>query len=920
MTLVAGTKLGPYEIVSPLGAGGMGEVWKAKDTRLDRFVAVKVLPARLSKDAELLARFEREARAVAALNHPNILALHDIGREGEVVYAVMELLEGESLRERLAQGPLPPRKVIELAVQGARGLAAAHEKGVVHRDLKPDNLWVTKDGRLKILDFGLAKQLLRQESALNSQLETEALATGDAGSTERGTILGTVGYMSPEQVRGEAVDARSDLFSFGAVLFEMLTGTRAFARGSATETLAAILRDDPPEPESTASRSIPAGLERIVHHCLEKSPEQRFRSAHDVAFALENVSSASERPAPFTAPFAPENRKTSWRWAGLVSLLVLVACLGAWVAGRRSAAGTGSGSLQGFTTGPDRRAGDGVSHLSIVLPEGDLLAETNRLPLALSPDGRLLAYVGLHDGKRQLFLRTLSEREPVAVAGTDGAVSPFFSPDGQWIAFFAQGALKKVAVGGAGLQVICGDVADSRGGSWGGDGNIYFAPTGSSGLWTVPASGGTAKELTRVDRAQGEISHRWPQVLPDARSLLFTVWTGPGKDERRIVVQSIETGERRVLVPGGDTPRYLASGYLLYARQDALFAIPWRPTQSDIGAAAPVTLPEYPRLENEGAAAYAVSEGGTLAYLAGGPTRYAYRLVWVDRDGNVEPLPFPERDYEAVAIAPDGERAVVQVSEGTVGLWLFDFARHTMTPLVTTGGSSQAPVWTVDGKRIAYRATRSGARTVYWKAADGTGSEEPLMESRGVTETPTSVSPDGEWLIFHDAGGAAKSGNMMWRVSLSGDRTPLPLSQSGASPTSGQVSPDARWLAFMSATSGQNEIYVQAYPGPGPSQLLSNGGGSEPRWSRDGRELFYVSGSRFMAVNAPARPGAPWGEPRVLFEGQFRRASNANSASDVSADGRRFLRIQQSRPDRSQDHIDIVLNWFEELEAKAKAP
>jgi serine/threonine-protein kinase len=422
-----------------------------------------------------------------------------------------------------------------------------------------------------------------------------------------------------------------------------------------------------------------------------------------------------------------------------------------------------------------------------------------------------------------------------------------------------------------------------------------------------------------VEREEGEISHRWPHVLPDARTLLFTIWTGPGKDERQIVAQSLETGERHVLVPGGDTPRYLPSGFLLYARQDSLYAVPWRAGQASVGSATPVTLSEYPRLENEGAAAYAVSDSGTLAYLEGGPTRYSYRLVWVDRDGKVEPLPFPERDYEAVAIAPDGQRAVVQVSEGSVGLWIFDFARHTMTPLVTTGGSSQAPVWTLDGSRVAYRATRSGTRTLYWKSADGTGDEQPMTAGRGVTETPTSVSPDGQWLVFQDAGSEAKGAVTIWRIRLSGDRTPQPLGQPGSVQTGGQVSPDGRWLASVSAASGQNELYVQPYPGPGPSKLLSSGGGSEPRWSRDGRELFFVNGNQLLAMDAPAGPGAPWGEPRVLFEGQFRRGSNANTPFDVSPDGRRFLRIQQSVPDRSQDHIDVVLDWFTELETKTPA-
>ncbi|MFN7964064.1 MAG: protein kinase [Acidobacteriota bacterium] len=329
MSLSAGGRLGPYEIVAPLGAGGMGEVWKAKDTRLDRFVAIKVLPAQLAKDAELLARFEREAKSVAALNHPNILALHDIGKQDDLTYAVMELLEGESLRARLASGPLPSRKAIELAIQMARGLAAAHENGIVHRDLKPDNIWITKDGRLKLLDFGLAKQLLQSAAGLDSQRPTEAITSGDSNTTEKGMILGTVGYMSPEQVRGEVVDARSDLFAFGAVLYEMLTGARAFARNSATETLAAILRDEPPEP-GASGRSIPIGLQRIIHHCLEKSADQRFRSAHDVAFALENLGSGADSAVPFTAPFAPENRRTSWKWAGLVAFFTVGMALVGW--------------------------------------------------------------------------------------------------------------------------------------------------------------------------------------------------------------------------------------------------------------------------------------------------------------------------------------------------------------------------------------------------------------------------------------------------------------------------------------------------------------------------------------------------------------------------------------------------------------
>ncbi len=901
MTLAAGARLGPYEVLAPLGAGGLGAGWEARALRHERLVAVKILPRQLAADPDFLARFERESKAVAALSHPNILAIHDIGTHDEVAYAVMELLEGESLRTRLGQGPLPARKAVELAIQMARGLACAHDKGVVHRDLKPDNLWLTKDGRLKILDFGLAKQVALPDPAMRSELLTEGVVSAAAPATEKGAVLGTVGYMSPEQVRGESVDARSDLFSFGAVLFEMVVGQRAFARCSSSETLAAILRDDPPELATTAGRPLPPGLERIIHHCLEKSPEQRFRSAHDVAFALDSVASGSAPAVPFTAPFAPENRRTTWKWAGLVAVLVAAAGVGSWVVGRRADAG------------PGRSGAGGLAHLAIALPDGDRFADTNRQPLALSPDGTLLAYVGLRDGLSQLFLRRLAEREPVVLAGTEGGAVPFFSPDGQWIAFFADGLLKKVAVGGAGLQVIWRGTWDPRGGCWGADGTIYFAPTNSSGLWAVPAAGGTATEVTRVDRARGEVSHRWPQALDDGRSLLFTIWTGPGLDESEIVVQSLADGERHVLVPGGHSPRYVSSGHLLYARLDTLFAVPWRPPQADFGGAAPTALAVHPRLENEGAAAYAVADNGTLVYLAGGASRYAQRLVWVDRAGRVEALPVPERDYESVAISPDGRQAVVQIKEGSVGLWLCDLARHTLTPFVTDGGSSQAPVWTPDGRRVVYRATRSGSRNLFWKAADGTDAEERLTTRDGVTQTPTSFSPDGTVLAFNENGGPGEGVSRIWTLPLTGDGAPHELLQTPVREMNGQVSPDGAWLAMSSFSSGQSEVHVRPFPGPGASRQLSIGGGSEPRWSRDGRELFYRNRHQLVAVAVPARPELEWGEPQLLFEGAFKEAGNGNTAYDVAADGKRFLRVQQVQPDRPLDHLEVVLNWGDEL-------
>jgi Tol biopolymer transport system component len=878
--IAASTKLGPYELVSPLGAGGMGEVWKARDHRLDRNVAIKILPESLAKNPDLLARFEREAKSVAALSHPNILALHDIGRHDDVSYAVMELLEGESLRARLAEGPLPARKAVELGVQIANGLAAAHERGVVHRDLKPDNLWVTKDGRAKILDFGLAKQTQRADAA-GSDLPTQ-------GGTDRGTVLGTVGYMSPEQVRGEAVDHRSDIFSLGVVLHEMLTGKRAFARASATETMAAILRDEPAELESTAERPIPGGLARIVAHCLEKNADHRFRSAHDVAFALENVSASAPSAAPFTAPYAPQVQPTPWKGAALVAVGLLGAAAAGYLAG--------GWSVPAATPDP-------ILRLALPLPEGDRYVDTNRRPFAISPDGSTVVYVAVRDGRRLLHVRRLGEREPVLLAGTEGAGTPFFSPDGQWVGFMANRMLKKVAIGGSGLETLVRDLGDSRGGHWGADGTILYTPNNMSGIFRVPSSGGTPVQVTRLDAAAGEISHRWPHALPDG-SILFNVWHGPGTDEHAIVVQS-PTGARQVLVAGGDMPTWVPPGRLLYGRFDRLYVVPWKPGSPPPSGAAR-ELPEHPRIENEGSADYVVSEAGTMAYMAGSPKRYALRLVWVDRAGTVTPLPLPERNYLSAVLSPDGSKAIVQIEEGTIGLHLYDFGRGTLAPLATTGGSSQAPVFSPDGRWVVYRATRKGTRDLWRKLADGSGEEAPFVAMPGQILSAMSVSADG--LVAYSSGQ-----NELWVASLEGDPAPRRIVASPADEQamSGQFSPDGRTFAYTRVVAGIGQIVVQPFPGPGAVRQV--GVGMEPRWSKDGRELFFDRDGRMWVV-ARTSDSDEFGPPRELLTGRFRPASNANSAWDVAPDGR-FLRIQQVEPEERLAQIDVVLGFDREVEA-----
>jgi Tol biopolymer transport system component len=889
MPLTPGTRLGTYEIVAPLGAGGMGEVFRARDTRLGREVAIKVLPAVFASDPDRLARFEREAQTLAALNHPNIAHIHGLEESGSVPALVMELVEGDDLSAVIARGALPLADALAIARQIADALEAAHEQGIIHRDLKPGNVKVRGDGTVKVLDFGLAKAL---DPGSLAGMDPAQSPTLTARATQLGTIIGTAAYMSPEQARGKSVDRRADIWAFGAVLYEMLTGRRAFAGDDVSTTLASVLKDE--VDWSALPAPLPPSIHRLLRRCLERDPRRRLSAMGDARLELEEI--AAEAPATASAPLDTRRPRIVPLAVGIAALAVLATV----------------GVTRLLAPGAPAHGG-GLARLAVTLPPGDIVTNADMMPFALSPDGTQLAYVGAHNGKELLFVRTMTEAGPVPLSGTEGARSPFFSPDGKWIGFFAAGKVKKVAVGGTELQVVCDNAWDPRGGCWGTDDLIYFAPTNIAGIWKVPAQGGTATELTRLDRAHGETSHRWPFVLPDHKTLLFTIWTGPGYNECRTVAQSLATGKRRVLMPGGNQPHYLPSGYLLYSRLDDLFAVRWRPSQEDLGGAVPIQLPEHPKMGNEGAGAYAVSETGTLVFLAGGDSRYAHQLVWVDRDGKTELVPAPERDYEAVAISPDGHQAAVQLEAGAEEIWLYDFARQTLAPLVAGNGSSQAPVWTPDGQRIVYRATRQGTRNLFWKPANGAGDEVRLTSREGVVQSPTCVSPDGRWVVYSEGGGFASNGGI-WAVPLAGERTPQTLVNTPAAEQAGRVSPDGRWLAYASNASGVFEICLQPFPGPGPSQQVSNGGGLEPLWSRDGRELFYQKGDRAMAVDVSARGGvAVVGQPRVLYEGAFRRSINANTGYDVALDGRRFLRVRPTQPELPADRIDVVLGWADEL-------
>ena len=868
----------------------MGDVYRGRDPRLGRDVAIKVLPSNASSDPGRLHRFEQEARAAAALNHPNILAVYDVGVHEGAPYIVSELLDGQSLRERLAGGPLPVRTAVDYAVQIAHGLAAAHEKGIVHRDLKPDNVFVTPDGRAKILDFGLAK-LVDQEA---TGVVSSVLPTSPPG-TSPGLVLGTTGYMSPEQVRGEPVDRRTDIFALGVVLYEMLTGRRAFSRETVPETMTAILREDVPDFHLSGSH-IALPLEQVIRRCLDKEPSRRFQSTQDLAFALSTVGNATTSSAVAalgTVPSISSDRRYLWVAVALaIALLAL--------------------SVVHFREPVRAIAAVPVARVAITLPPGNEMAHRFWPALALSPDGSRLVYTALQgNAAPQLFLRVMDDTNAKAIPGTEGAHSPFFSPDGQWIGFFAQGKLKKVPAAGGAAQVLC-DAPGGLGGDWTADDTIYFVPSNTNGVWRIAASGGTPQEVTRLDRSKGEVSHRWPQALPGGKAVVFTVWVGPGWDEKSLQMHVLGTGERRVLAQGAGSGRYVASGHLVYNRDGAqnLMALPFDLARLQVAGGPAVALVEQVWEGGAEGAQFAVSDAGTMAYVSSHPHRYERRLVWIDRQGKVEPTSAPPRPYYDPRISPDGQQVAVSSEESTERVWTYNFARATLTALTSAGVSSQSPVWMTAGMRIVYRGTRLGFRNLFWRAADGSDEEERLTTGENV-QAPVSVSPDGTRLSYNESD--RTTGNDIWMVTLDGDRKRERFLKTSASEANGHFSSDGQWLAYVSDVSGRSEVYVQPFPGPGGKWTISTEGGDEPVWSRDGRELFYRNGNVLMAVPITLQPTFAAGVPRPLFRSDFEPSGTNTSGYDVSPDGRRFLMIQPTEPEQPATQVSVVINWFEEL-------
>jgi Tol biopolymer transport system component len=862
----------------------MGEVYQAHDTKLGRDVAIKVLPEAFAHDAERLSRFQREAKMLAALNHPNIATIHGLEQSGGTSYLVMELVSGETLQERVRRGPLPVGEALTIAKQIAEALEAAHEKSVIHRDLKPANVKVTPEGKVKVLDFGLAKAFegdATSEDFGNSPTLSRA-------ATMKGVILGTAAYMSPEQARGKSVDKRTDIWAFGCVLFELLTGKQAFHGEDITEILAAVVMKEP------AFDALPANISPsirvLLQRCLRKDRPQRIPDAAAIRIEIEDALSA---PATAEPVAAAQGIRALGRRGLTISLgvLVLVAAITAV-------------AIWNLKPAP---APQPVTRTVITLPPGDRLVGPDQPALALSPDGSHLAYAATRGSIAQLYLRSMDSLEARPISGTEGAYAPFFSPDGQWLGFMAGGILRKISVNG-GAAVTLGGLVDPRGASWGNDGTIIFQ-SGSGPLQQVTDAGGAARQLTRVEKE--ESSHRWPDFLPSGQAVLFAGGTGGSSGNSKISAHTIGKGDRRDLIQGGTSPRYATSGHLIFAQGGTLMAVPFDPRKLEIKGTPVPIIEGVAQSTNTGATQYSISATGVLVYLSGGVRGAQRRLVWVNRNGAEQPLTAPGRDYDTPRLSPDGRRVAVEIEDQ---IWLYDLARDTLTRFTFEGNSNQNPAWTPDGKRIAFRSNREGPANLFWQLADGSGGLERLSTNQ-YAQIPRSWSPDGQLLAFHENNPVTQKD--IWILRLS-DRKAEPFLRTPFIEGSPAFSPDGHWLAYVSNESGRPEIYVQPYPGPGGKWQISTESGTEPAWNRNGRELFYRSGKKMMAVDVATQPSFIAGKPRVLFEGEYfvSQFPLTGTAYDVSPDGQRFLVVKEAEQATSITQINVVLNWFEELKQK----
>jgi serine/threonine-protein kinase len=891
MTLAAGSRLGPYEILAPLGAGGMGEVWRARDTKLGREVALKVLPQAVAVDAERLARFEREAQLLAALNHPHIAAIYGVEDSTETKALVLELVEGETLQERIAHGPLPVEEAVAIARQIAEALEAAHEKGVIHRDLKPANVKLTANGDVKVLDFGLAKAL---DPGATSSLSPSASSTLmnsptlTAAGTQLGVILGTAAYMAPEQARGKTVDKRADVWALGCLIWEMLTGQRLYEGETVSDTIAAVLTRTPEW--SALPTGTPAALRELLRRLLERDPRSRLHDVADARIFLDDIA-AGRLPEPAATSTAraahPALRATPW------AIALLALGVAGWAAWR---------------SGPVRESP--ALRFAISSPEGTTVAfEDNYPALEFSPDGRRLAFIARDArGARHLYVRELGEIEPREIPGGLEARAPFFSPDGRSLGFFTFGELKRVSLDG-GTPAVLAQVENARGAAWVDDSTIVFPTATDSPLYRLSASGGAAVPLTTLDAARNERTHRWPAPFPGG--VLFTCDTFESTefyDDARIEAVSLDGARRAVVVERASFARYLPSGELIFARGGSLYAVRFDAktfrTQGD-----PVVVWQGVSTRVSSGAVQFAATADILAYVAGGLSTESGSVAWFRHDGPAEPLDIPQANQvQEVRLSPDGGRlAIITSASPSADLWVIDLAR-SMSNRLSFEGNSWDPVFSPDGKSIAFASARGGARyRPYLKAADGSGAERLLWESEEPA-FPSSFSPDGKWLALEVR--SRSSASDIWMLALDGSAPPRPFVATRDIEWQPVFSPDGKWLAYAANSSGTNQVYVRPFPGPGGLWQLSTGGGEGPRWSSDGRKIYYRFELDIYEIDVDTSHGFAAGQPRRIVGGTV--ATTFNNSFDVAPDGQRVVALHVP-PERERRQISILFDWPAQL-------
>ena len=902
MPLHPGTTLGPYQVTAKIGEGGMGEVYQARDTKLDRDVALKVLPEAFTSDPDRLARFEREAKVLASLNHPNIGSIYGLEEAAGVKALVLELVEGPTLADRITQGPIPIDEALPIAKQIAEALEAAHEQGVIHRDLKPANIKVREDGTVKVLDFGLAKAFQPDAGDLNMSMSPTISLT--AAATQMGMVIGTAAYMAPEQAKGKVVDKRADVWAFGAVLYEMLAGARPFAGDDVAETLARVIDREPDW--AALPDNVPPVLNNFLRRCLQKNPKKRIRDIGDVSLAMEGAfeTAVSTPSGPTVAP-----RLAGWqRPMPLVIAGLLVAVV--------------SGLTVWSLTRPAPRPV--AQFVLLTPPDGTLRTAGGDSEVAISPDGTRVVYASGFGppANRRLYLRQLGELDATPLRGTEGGFAPFFSPDGQSVGFRSApgNLLKRVSViGGAATTIVEPDLVG--GVSWGPDDAIVFGSP--SGLMRVPAVGGEPEPLTTVDPEQGETGHSWPDVLPNLTGVLFTAVSGTAEDSRLAVV-SLETGVVSYLLPVGGQARYAPTGHIVYGDGRTLWAVGFDADRLELTSTNPVPVVEDVGTKPSGAANFALAGNGSLVYVTGaGAGGGAPRsLVWVDREGREEPLATPLQAYRSPSVSPDGTRVAVDVIGGDI--WIHDLERGTEAILTTDPANDYAPLWTPDGERVVFASTREGQLGLFQKLADTPGDAEHLMTASSGSSViqPTGWAAEGQTLLYSEAGTTAPDIGL---VSMEGDGATELLLDTASAEASPAVSPDGEWIAYNSSESGQNEVYVQRFPALGGKQTISTDGGRDPLWSADGSELFYRAPAGMMVVPVlETEPTFRAGDAEVLFDTQYLFVITLRTY-DLHPDGRRFLMVKEGALTDDSGastgpQIILVENWFEELQRLVPIP